>query len=280
VVAPGPREDAIRDATIRDFGAQWTRYTENDGHYASLDMLRDIVEPLLPVSAFSGRRVLEIGSGTGRIARMLLAAQARHVVAVEPSDAVDVLRRNLADAGSRAEIRHQRGDELAPEPANDVIVSIGVLHHIADPRPVVAAAHAALVPGGQMLVWLYGREGNELYLSVFGPLRAITRHTPDILLRGLCHLLTMALVAYVALARILPVPMRTYCRNVLARYDYRHLFLTVFDQLNPAYAKYYRRAEALALLADAGFEDVRIHHRHGYSWTVAGRRAGGKAVDA
>ena len=26
------------------------------------------------------------------------------------------------------------------------------------------------------------------------------------------------------------------------------------------------------LLADAGFVDVRIHHRHGYSWTVTGVR--------
>lgn len=44
----------------------------------------------------------------------------------------------------------------------------------------------------------------------------------------------------------------------------------IYDQLNPAYAKYYRRDEARALLEDAGFQDVRLHHRHGYSWTVLG----------
>jgi SAM-dependent methyltransferase len=271
---PGTGEDALRDATIRDFGAQWTRYTENDGHYASLDMLRDIVEPLLPVNQVQGLRVLEIGSGTGRIARMLLDAGAEKVIAVEPSDAADVLRRNLADAGDRVEIRHKRGDEIEPAPANDLIVSIGVLHHIADPRPVVAAAHAALKPGGRMLVWLYGREGNGLYLAIFGPLRMVTRRLPDWLLRGACHALTAALFLYVAAARRIPLPMHVYCRNVLSRYGYRHLFLTVFDQLNPAYAKYYSRDEAHALLADAGFAGVRVHHRHGYSWTVIGQRAG------
>jgi len=52
------------------------------------------------------------------------------------------------------------GDRLPVEPQCDLVVSIGVLHHIPDPDPVVAAAYRALVPGGRLLVWLYGREGN------------------------------------------------------------------------------------------------------------------------
>jgi hypothetical protein len=50
------------------------------------------------------------------------------------------------------------------------------------------------------------------------------------------------------------------------------LWLSVFDQLNPAYAKYYRRDEAIALLRNAGFEEITCRHRHGYSWTVTGRK--------
>lgn len=46
----------------------------------------------------------------------------------------------------------------------------------------------------------------------------------------------------------------------------------IYDQLNPAYAKYYTRAEALALLTEAGLVNVACHHRHGYSWTVLGTR--------
>ena len=61
-------------------------------------------------------------------------------------------------------------------------------------------------------------------------------------------------------------------RNVFARMDRRARYLVIYDQLNPAYAKYYRRDEAIALLADAGFADVAAHHRHGYSWTVIGRK--------
>ncbi len=53
--------------------------------------------------------------------------------------------------------------------------------------------------------------------------------------------------------------------------------LVIYDQLNPAYAKYYTRAEARALLEQAGFVDVQLYHRHSYSWSVVGTRPGPRA---
>jgi hypothetical protein len=82
----------------------------------------------------------------------------------------------------------------------------------------------------------------------------------------------MALDAYIALCRFLPLPMRTYMREVLARFPRQIRRLTIYDQLNPTYAKYYTRAEAEALLQQAGFVAVSVHHRHNYSWTVLGLR--------
>ena len=66
--------------------------------------------------------------------------------------------------------------------------------------------------------------------------------------------------------------MRAYMLNHVARLDRDVRKLTIFDQLNPAYAKYFREDEARALVADAGFEDVQLYHRHGYSWTVRGTK--------
>ena len=64
------------------------RYTENEGFYGSVDLLSDTLGPLLPLSAFEGKCVAEIGSGTGRIVRMLLAAGAGKVLAIERSQVV------------------------------------------------------------------------------------------------------------------------------------------------------------------------------------------------
>lgn len=265
--------DTLTERTIQDFGDQWTRYTENDGYYGSSELLFDIFGPLLPVEAVTGKRVAEVGSGSGRIVRMLIGAGASHVTAVEPSQAIDVLRRNVQSVAAQVTCLHCRGDQLPEEPKHDLIVSIGVLHHIPDPKPTVAAAYQALRPGGQFLVWLYGWEGNAAYLSFVLPIRFLTTKLPHFLLTPLCHFLNAGLAFYIGLARRFRVPLRGYMINVIGRFSPQKRYLVIYDQLKPAYAKYYRKSEALSLLKDAGFADVNVYHRHGYSWTVVGRRS-------
>ena len=84
-------ESGLRDQSIRDFGDQWTRFTRNEGYYASRELLRDIVEPLLPVAAVEGARTADIGSGTGRIVRMLSANCSRIDKTSMPSQRVGFL---------------------------------------------------------------------------------------------------------------------------------------------------------------------------------------------
>ena len=137
---------------------------------------------------------------------------------------------------------------------------------------MVRAAFAALRPGGQLLVWLYGREGNESYLRLALPLKRITTHIPHFGLIAVSHAGVFALDAYIAMCRFLPLPMRTYMREVLAKFTRVARRMTIYDQLNPEYAKYYTQEEARTLLASEGFENVRTYHRHGYSWTVIGTK--------
>jgi SAM-dependent methyltransferase len=258
--------------TIDDFGDQWTRYTTNDGYYASLELFRDICGPMLDPSALKGAIVADIGSGTGRIVSMLLAAGAERVIAVEPSEAFEVLKANTAADADRIEYVRGAGDVLPAGRNLDYVFSIGVLHHIYDPAPVVRAAYAALKPGGRMLVWLYGREGNEGYLRLVEPLRRLTVRLPQPLLSAICHALNLCLAIYILLCRIFPLPLRCYMNNVIGRFSWAKRYLVIYDQLNPTVARYYTGRQARALLADGGFAHIRLHHRHGYSWTVVGEK--------
>lgn len=267
-----PSRPTLADRTIADFGEQWSRFTTNDGFYASVDLLQDICEPLVPVSVFRHARVAEIGSGTGRIVQMLLAAGAAHVVALEPSVAFDVLTRNLAHRADRVELVRATGDRLAPDLEADLVLAIGVLHHIPEPDPVVRAAFRALRPGGRLLVWLYGREGNGAYLTLVAPLRRVTTRLPPGAALRVARLLSGAFTAYMAASRVVPLPLRGYIRHVIGKFTAERRVEVIYDQLKPAYAKYYRRDEARLLIERAGFVDVRLHHRHGYSWTVTGTK--------
>jgi SAM-dependent methyltransferase len=271
-MAGDPMSRRLAEQTVADFGRQWTAYRDSDGYYGSVAIFRDMFGPLLSPEELEGRRVMEIGSGTGRIAAILLGAGVAHLVAVEPSAAFDVLSERLRGQADRVTLLRLTGDAVPPRGDLDYVFSIGVLHHIPDPEPVVRAAYSALRPGGRIAIWLYGREGNAAYLAAVAPVRAITRRLPHPVLAGLVRLVDVPLLAYVALCRALPLPLARYMREVVARLDPSKRRLTVYDQLNPAYAKYYTRDEACSLLARAGFQDIAVHHRHGYSWSLVASR--------
>lgn len=268
---------SLREQTVTDFGEQWaaavTFDEASEGYYVSDDLFRDLTEPLVSPTAFRGRRVADIGSGTGRIVNMLARAGAGHIVAVEPSQGgFESLLRNTKHAADRITYINAYGDELPLDLNLDWVVSFGVLHHIPDPDPVVARAYAALRPGGKILIWLYGMEGNETYLAFAKPLRAITTRLPHSTLTAFCAALDVPLRGYIGLCRRMRLPMRDYMLNHLGKFSPNTRRLTIYDQLNPAHAKYYTRDEARALLEKAGFVDVQVHHRHGYSWLVMGTR--------
>jgi SAM-dependent methyltransferase len=263
----------LSERTIADFGAQWTAFVDNDGYYGSTDLLVDTVGPLMSLDDVDSATVADIGSGTGRFVLILLAAGAKHVYAVEPSAAFDVLERNFsAKDAHRVTLLNVKGEDLPAGLGLDLVFCYGVVHHIPDPLPTMRAAYAALRPGGKCCIWVYGYEGNEFYLGVVRPLRAITTRIPDRALRALSHLLNVAADVYTVACRFLPLPLRGYMLSVFSKLERRRRYLVIFDQLNPAYAYYYREEEARAMFEAAGFVDIRMHHRHSYSWTIIGQR--------
>lgn len=267
-----PDGNDVQRRTIADFGEQWSAYRDNEGYYGSLELFRDMFQPLVSPEELSGRRVADIGSGTGRIVGMLLTAGAAHVLAVEPSKAFEVLRVNLAGAADRVSLLNAPGESIPPTGDLDFVFSYGVLHHIVDPLPTALAAFKALRPGGKLVLWLYGREGNLLYLALILPLRAVTKRLPHAALAALTRGLCVLTDVYVFLCRFLPLPMRRYMRSVMAKLPPEKRRLNIYDQLNPAYAKYYTRTECEGLMKAAGFTGVALHNRHGYSWSVVGMK--------
>lgn len=124
-----------------------------------------------------------------------------------------------------------------------------------------------------MLVWLYGMEGNRPMVAIIKSLRLVTTRIPHAVLAPLAALCNLALDLYVPLCRRLRfLPLADYLSNVFGKFSRSKRHLVIYDQLKPAYAKYYTRAEARDLLERAGFVNVALTHRRRYSWTVSGQR--------
>jgi 2-polyprenyl-3-methyl-5-hydroxy-6-metoxy-1,4-benzoquinol methylase len=98
-----------------------------------------------------GERALDVGCGTGAVARRL-AQRCAHVDAIDLSpEMIRVARQRSAAHGNIdfqiADVRHWLGGQ----PPYDCITSFAVLHHM-DARDVVPALAGALCPGGLLLL--------------------------------------------------------------------------------------------------------------------------------
>jgi SAM-dependent methyltransferase len=254
--------------TISDFSEQWTRYFDNSGHFGSEELFLDVLAPLVRIEDLRGTTVAEIGCGNGRFLK-IMARHAAKVIGVDPGDSVSNARAWTRDA-QNVDIVRASVYQLPALPPLDHVFSIGVVHHLPDPARALRIMRDLLKPGGRCTIWVYGKEGNELYLRTFGALRRVTTMMPHAMLHALATALVPPLRAYIAACRVLPLPMRHYTRAVLRPLDRNALRLNIYDQLNPAIAAYWTGDEVRMLMAGAGFRDVTLHHRHGYSWTATG----------
>lgn len=180
------REQSHQD-TVEDFGVQWCRYNENRGYYASQEALQDLVNPLLDVQFIRGRWVADVGAGTGRYTKLLHEAGARGILAMEPSEAFDFLKRNTEHLKGVSYLRERA--ENIPALDFDLIFCIGVLQFLPDPRPALVSMGKSLAAGGRLFLWVYGKENNSPYLMMVRLLRMVTPVLPaaflDIVVRGL-----------------------------------------------------------------------------------------------
>jgi SAM-dependent methyltransferase len=149
---PGPSSGST-EATLASFGFEWTSF---DDIRAEDEAFASIYFADLDLEALTGKVGLDAGCGKGRFTRVL----ARHLaatVALDGSVAVEAAARNLADMDNVVVVRSDLRDApFAPE-SFEFISSLGVLHHLDDPRDGFRQLVRYLAPGGQMLVYLYSR---------------------------------------------------------------------------------------------------------------------------
>ena len=100
------------------------------------------------------RRLVDLGSGTGRMLT-LLGPQADQAVGLDLSQQMlNIARKNTADAGlTHVELRHgDIFDTRLPEGAADLVVVHQVLHYLGDPAAAVKEAARLVAPDGKLII--------------------------------------------------------------------------------------------------------------------------------
>jgi SAM-dependent methyltransferase len=118
---------------------------------------------------YLGRRLVEVGAGSGSFSELLLELPFDSLSLVEPSrEMYGLLTRHLETFPQGAKVKpynavfRQVAEDIKVEQRPDSVIYINVLEHIADDEGELRAIREALAPGGRVLIfvpamrWLYG----------------------------------------------------------------------------------------------------------------------------
>ena len=243
------------------------------------------MRPLKP-QELKGALVLDAGCGNGRFTRACAALGPHMVVGTDLSQSVTAARANTADLSNVAILKGDIFDLPFPPFSFDQVFSIGVIHHLPDPRAGFLALTKLLKPGAKISIWVYAQEGNELIVRFFEPLRKrVTSRLPWGMTKILSAISAMALWLLVTL---LYRPARALCPSLfrlLPMHEYlwyiyslgfHTLYHTAFDKLSPQLCSFISYTQLQEWFNAAGLKDVVISHRNGNSWRAQGRRPDGR----
>lgn len=273
-------EDVAADKadTAAQFGWQWTHFTQADERYA--EQFLGWIGPVRP-EFFAGKVVLEGGCGKGRHTQLAAGWGARDVIGVDLSDAVE-----SAFAATRAlPNAHIIQADLYRLPllrVFDYAFSVGVLHHLPDPRGGFASLASKVKPGGHISAWVYGAENNEWITRFVNPVRKslTSRIDPGVLL----HLSKLPTAALYLTTKLVYRPLNQIGNGAIAQHlfynDYllaisdfgwREQHTIVFDHLVAPTAFYISRDEFEEWWRELGATDVVISWHNKNSWRGLGR---------
>lgn len=272
---PGERTDVIEG-----FGDEWARFDQtgvtNEERAAAFEAYFEVFpwdELREDATGF------DLGCGSGRWAAQV-APRVGTLHCVDPSDAIDVARRNLANHDNV--VFHQRTAASLPfEPGSmDFGYTLGVLHHVADTEGALKAAVQALKPGAPLLVYLYYAFDNRprwfrALWRASDVMRRVISRQPNAVRHVICDGLAGGI--YYPLARGAAVA-EHFNINVdhwpLAAYRHRSFYAMRTDSLDrfgTRLEKRYTKDEMEALLRDAGLTDIRFCSS--VFWCAVGSRA-------
>ena len=268
-----------KQETAENFGWQWTHFTQEDTRYA--DQFLGWLQPVTP-EFFKGKVVIEGGCGKGRHTQLAAEWGARDVVGIDLSAAVETAytaTRHLPNA----HIVQTDIYNLPLDRSFDYAFSVGVLHHLPDPKGGFESLASKVKPGGHISAWVYGAENNEWITRWVNPVRE--KLTSRMNQRALLQLSKIPAASVYLATKLIYGPLnksRTgesiakhlfyndYLKAI-APFGWREQHTIVFDHLVAPTAFYLSRQEFEKWWSDIGAEDVVITWHNKNSWCGFGR---------
>jgi SAM-dependent methyltransferase len=245
-------------------GHRWTQFNGRVPEYE--ENFKDMTAPLSPAD-FLGKLVLDAGCGFGRHA-FYAARYGAEVVAMDSSaDAVASSRANCAD---QPRVHVVQGDLYRPPLRSevfDIILCMGVLHHLPRPHEGFQALHHLLGTNGRLMTWVYGpRQGTIKTASA--ALHGAASSMEDEQLHSFSRTLarSIRLFSHTPYVMLRNVPVLGSVVSHLPVHDHHKwpfdvLVADIYDRLRVPVTAYITGEELERWFADEGYGDIQVTRR-------------------
>lgn len=257
-------------ATVHGFGREWHAYDQSD---LPQEEAQSIFNDYFRIFSFDDvDEGFDLGCGSGRWAKFV-APRVKRLHCIDPSDALEIARRNLA--GHDNVVFHRADAEHIPldDDSQSFGYCLGVLHHIPDPEAAMRSAVRKLRPGAQFLVYLY-------YAMETKPrwFRAIWKAS-DLLRKGLCRLpFPLRRAATSAIAATAYWPLARFGRpnwplvEIYRGKSFYTMRTDALDRFGTRLEHRFTRDEIRAMMTRCGLTDIRFSDGKPY-WVAIGVRS-------
>ncbi len=248
-------------ASEERFGYEWEKYSAMDPRYE--EQFRNWTG--LPIETWKGKEVLDAGCGMGRNSYWALQYGALSVLAFDNDERSLLSARNTLTKFPNASIELHNLSEITWKNRFDMVMCIGVLHHVRYPRLALKNMVNALRKGGDLVIWIYSYEGNEWIVWFINPIRKyVTSRLPLSLVHLLSYGASIPLYLYI---KIFKGPTPYFAQ--LATFKFKHVHSIVFDQLIPEVANYWSHDEVRKLVESFPLTQISVERPHnGMGWIL------------
>jgi SAM-dependent methyltransferase len=271
--------ESDKRATATGFGWQWTHFTQEDKRYA--EQLLGWIGPVTP-EFFKDKVVLEGGCGKGRHTQLVAAWGAREVIGIDLSVAVETAY-EATRLNPNAHIVQADIYNLPFPKVFDYAFSVGVLHHLPDPKGGFDSLASKVKAGGHLSAWVYGAESNEWITRWVNPIRQKLTSKMD--QRVLLQLSKIPAASIYLATKLLYGPLNKsekgaaiarhlfykYYLKTLAPFCWQEQHTIFFDHLVAPTAFYLSREEFESWWRDIKAQEVVIGWHNKNSWRGFGK---------
>lgn len=266
--------------TVDGFGDEWTRFDQSS---LSDSELKEIFESYFAVFPWhilpENSEGFDLGCGSGRWAK-LVAPKVGRLHCIDPSIALDVARKNLAQL-KNCEFHRATVDAIPLESESmDFGYSLGVLHHVPDTKSAIASCVQKLKPGAPFLVYLYYAFDNKpWWFRTVWHLSDILRGMVSRFPHGLRYLTSqvLALLVYLPFTKVALMLEKSgvdVSNFPLSAYRHRSFYTMrtdALDRFGTRLEQRFTRKEIKTMMEEAGLERIEFSREVPF-WCAVGYR--------